>query len=890
MIGYRSTLHALLTPLLTAVLLGSPAFFFGKAATAESTGEKPLFEATFDDATGSGGNGTHHGAVTLVEGREGKCAFFDGRSWIDTGVVQSALGSEFTVECWVNPAEQQHPNADIFGNHLDQGVGFVLEQDGVRTNQFLAANGAGENAWVLTDAVQLGAGRWQHVALVKTERSLRFYLNGVLVAEQEDMVKAGPSPMPIAVGLGYSDEKRCFQGLIDDFRIYAHALADFQHAGIDAEASQETRARHLSPIPRSTADAPAESWTLATEDTRLTLGVTDEGELVIGEVSNPAVRWNWVTNPIVFGFWTWGDVEGKAVLLKWRFLGGVLAQSDGQILTLRFACDDPALELASSWHARPGPGPIHHSMNVTNHSTQLVTLGEQSTFDLDVTGATALWSFHSDGPTVDPVGVYRHALGAGKRYAVRTTPEGDFIPYVVLDAAQQHGMYIGLEWSFCRIEAVSLAEPTSQSVRVRAGNVADMRAQLRPGETLEVRPGFLGAYRGDLDNAGNRLRRWLFQYGMPDVLRQDSGYPKVQWNAFGATGKGPGNWDSAEKGYYPLIDEIAPLGFEEVMIDVGWWQGGEPDFDQADWPSGMRKAAEYAHENGLRFGLYWTDNLDMSAPSARQQRAERIHRLFDEYDADIWRSDATSGAVIGASYAATLGFYEMVDTLASEIPGFQWENCSNGGRLKDYGAMKRAVKVFNSDTYSALHVRQAFHDTTYAFHSIQVEGHFGSTDRRMRPQGVAAMRYAFRSTSMGAPEWFLDAPNGGNGTKPWTQEEKDTLKACVNTYKDKIRPLLRSGDLYHIFQRPDGRRRDGIEYYDPATAKGVIYLFQPTSEEREGLVRFKGLNPELKYRVRFEDNSNPSCVEVGAVLMETGVKVTLEGEEMSELIFFEADQ
>jgi hypothetical protein len=58
---------------------------------------------------------------------------------------------------------------------------------------------------------------------------------------------------------------------------------------------------------------------------------------------------------------------------------------------------------------------------------------------------------------------------------------------------------------------------------------------------------------------------------------------------------------------------------------------------------------------------------------------------------------------------------------------------------------------------------------------------------------------------MGAPEWFLDAPNGGNGTEPWTQKEKGTLKTCVDTYKTRIRPLQREADLYHIFPRPDGR-------------------------------------------------------------------------------------
>ena len=60
---------------------------------------------------------------------------------------------------------------------------------------------------------------------------------------------------------------------------------------------------------------------------------------------------------------------------------------------------------------------------------------------------------------------------------------------------------------------------------------------------------------------------------MPAVLRNDPTYPKVEWNAFAATGQGQGSWQPTETKYYPLIDDIAPLGFEEVVIDVNWWNG-----------------------------------------------------------------------------------------------------------------------------------------------------------------------------------------------------------------------------------------------------------------------------------------------------------------------------
>ncbi len=849
-----------------------------------------LLDGDLADASAHRRTCTAQGTVAFADGRQGKCLSLDGRGWVDSGFPQKELGEQFTVECWVNPGRQQSQHADIFGNHVSEGAGFVLQQDGANTNQFLAAYGAGAGKWVLTDAAPLTAGRWQHVALVKTREDLRLYLNGVQVSAVEDAAPVCVSPMPVAVGLGYTAQERCFRGQIDDFRIWNKALADFSHAGIDPAAARETLAHCLDAAPRPAAGDLAQSWTLATDDTQVTLGVTAGGELVVRELRCPAAGWNWISNPVAFGLWPQAEVAGQSKQLRWRFVDSAVDEGDGRKLTCRFACDDPALEVTSEWHARQGPGPIQHSMIIRNGSAQTVTMGEQPTFDLDLAGAAAMCYFHSDGGTPDATGVYHRVLAdspAGRRYTVRTAPTGQFIPYAVFEAGEGHGVYVGLEWSFCRIEAVTLSGGASPAVRVRAGNVADLRAELAAGETLEVRPGFLGAYCGDLDDAGNRLRRWLLRHCVPDVLRRDAGYPKVQWNAFGATGKTPGSWDPVEKKFYPLIDDIAPLGFEEVMIDVGWWQGHEPDSDQADWPSGMKQAADYAHEKGLRFGLYWTDDLDLASPDGRRQRADRIRRLFREYGADMWRSDCTRGEVIGSSFASVRGFYEMVDTLASEIPGFQWENCSGGGRIKDYGAMRRAVKIFNSDTYSALHVRQAFYDSSHAFHPIQIEGHLGSVDGRFRPRGVPGVRHAFRSMSMGAPEWFLDAPNGGNGSEPWTQEEKDAVRACVETYKANIRPLVRAADLYHILPRPDGRSRDGIEYYDPAAGKGVVYLFQPASADPAAAIRFKGLDAKRMYRLTFHDGTNPPAVKSGAELMEQGLAVTLAGEEMSELIFFE---
>ena len=124
-------------------------------------------------------------------------------------------------------------------------------------------------------------------------------------------------------------------------------------------------------------------------------------------------------------------------------------------------------------------------------------------------------------------------------------------------------------------------------------------------------------------------------------------------------------------------------------------------------------------------------------------------------------------------------------------------------------------------------------------------------------------------------------------TYRWTQQEKDALKACVDTYKARIRPLVREADLYHILPRPDGRNWDGIEYYNPANGKGVAYLFKPSDEATTARIRLKGLDRERTYRLSFEDGTHPSSVRSAAELMDTGLSVTLEGKEVSELVFFE---
>ena len=78
-----------------------------------------------------------------------------------------------------------------------------------------------------------------------------------------------------------------------------------------------------------------------------------------------------------------------------------------------------------------------------------------------------------------------------------------------------------------------------------------------------------------------------------------------------------------------------------------------------------------------------------------------------------------------------------------------------------------------------------------------------------------------------------------------------------------------------------------IEYYDPESGKGVVYVFQPSDDAEKGPIRLKGLERDRTYRVNLEDAAQGPSLMLGAELMDKGLSVELEGDGVSELVFFE---
>lgn len=651
----------------------------------------------------------------------------------------------------------------------------------------------------------------------------------------------------------------------------------------------------------ATEPSPICAWTMSTSDTALSLLVSAHA-LHIAHLGHIGGNWNWTDAAGVFPLLPDLNVSGQPVGADWRFRDARTTENAGTKLTLRFRSASTGLELESEWWARPGPGPVRHAMTLRNPSAHPIRIGGQPSLALDLIAPAAegvcAWHFSDEGGggKFESSGIFHDAVVPGAAKQVVATPGYDDIPLVILDAAGAEGVYVGMEWSHSHLSVAGQHTANGLRVRLTAGNPADFTTEIAPGGEFEVPPVFVGAYRGDVDDAGNSLRRYLFAHGMPAELRTDPTYPKLQWNAFTATGQCPTSqmdpkaWDPVESKYYPLIKEVAALGFEEMTVDVGWWNGPDPDTDVTDWPQGMRAAGEATKALGMRYVLYWTDAEPMATAEGRATRARRVKRLFAQHGADTWRSDATRGQVVAPDYWSVKGFYAMLDTLKREVPGFQWENCSGGGPIKDYGAMLRATKIQICDTVDgAIVTRRVFYDSSHALHPMQMQGFLG-WHSRARPGEPGGIAYDFRSAGLGAFMWWIDSPNPTNGGAAWTEEERRAVAREAHTYKTRLRPLIRGANLYHVLPRPDDLNWDGIEYYDPSGGRGVIYVFKPGAGPDSHPIKLKGLEADRVYRLSFEDGSNDDKTCSGAELMHEGFTMVLRGALVSELVWIDRIQ
>lgn len=594
----------------------------------------------------------------------------------------------------------------------------------------------------------------------------------------------------------------------------------------------------------------------------------------------------------------------------------------------------------------PGPFEIYGYLGNTGDGSLEVTPGKWFSVTVSGESAPTAWTFAKEGWLAEGVkkydgtehigaGIYKTVVSKKKVsaacYITHDVSSPGYLPMMYLDYGAS-GLYFAQEWT----DALLTAKPQNGGngevlLTAELQHYGEFTTAVNAGDSLYFPRLYLGVYDGDVEVGSNTFKRWFLNKKAPAYLTENDAEPLSQYD-------------------YALITDVkegvADYGFEALKLDYGWWFGvmdgnwmtnegylkESPNLGIANSIAPLKMLSSMAKKNGTTVTLYyllhdtmlgldgvpssvgknahpeWFSNVRI--PNGKNAAADlgntECVAFYQKYMADYfnengittWRSDfepicstsdkknrhKANGSDV--QYWCTVGFGELVDYLYENVEGFRYECCSSGGMQKDlFTATKAAViNCDDSADYQSLHA--SFYDSSYVFNPCQLQLPMNLYSFEKGSQyytGTGDADYGMRCAITGA---VMISKWAGTGM---TDTEKEFVSRYVKLYNEKMKPLVKYGDLYHILPRPDGVNWDGLEYIDADTdrnIKGVVMLWKPTSTEGETkTVKLRGLKADISYQLTFEDRPEQNCVMTGTELMENGLTVTIKEETGSEMVW-----
>lgn len=402
--------------------------------------------------------------------------------------------------------------------------------------------------------------------------------------------------------------------------------------------------------------------------------------------------------------------------------------------------------------------------------------------------------------------------------------------------------------------------------------------RLGTGESY-TSPWLYGSYGVGLDEVAGRFHRHL--RARP---RHPAGPRPVTLNVWEAV-----YFDHRLEPLLDLAATASSLGVERFVLDDGWFGSRRDDtsglgdwtVSPQAWPDGLHPLVDRVTGLGMQFGL-WVEpemaNLDSDLARAhpewllaaggrlpvasRHQQAvnlaipqcyshirDALLALLAEYDISYLKWDHNRDLIDAGSrpsgapgvHDQTAAVYRLMDELLAAHPGLEIESCSSGGARIDLEILQRTARVWVSDCIDP-HERQLMNRWTAQLLPPELLGSHIASGRSHTTGRVHDLDYRAATALFGhlGIEWDL---------RTASDQELAELAGWIAFYKAH-RDLLADGDMVRLDHPDPSIMVTGIVAADRRRA-----LYSHASTDRSQLVqlgrlRFPGLDPVLRYRVR----------------------------------------
>ncbi len=419
---------------------------------------------------------------------------------------------------------------------------------------------------------------------------------------------------------------------------------------------------------------------------------------------------------------------------------------------------------------------------------------------------------------------------------------------------------------------------------------------LKPGEsftTPEMIYTFSDAGRGQVSR---NLHDWGRKYGMTSGTEIHD----IVLNS----------WEGAyftfdENTLTGMMDDAAEMGIETFVLDDGWFGNKYPrnndDAGLGDWqtntkklPRGLDYLIDYAHSKGLKFGLWiepemvnpeselaedhpewivqsngrekitWRNQLllDLSNPKVQ----DFVYNVFDslltthpgieyiKWDANRHVEQAGSTYLPESEQthfwvAYTRGLYAVYDRIRAKYPDFVIQDCASGGGRLDYGALKYHNEYWTSDNTDPLSRIFIQYGTNLIYPPAGAASHV-STSPNHQTQRMTPLKFRFDVAMTGRLGMELQPKHIQGDDRIFAEE-------AIKNYKQFVRPLVTTGDLYRLKSPYDDGGWASQMYVTKDKASAVLYAFslEPHLRGVYPTIKLNGLDSNKKYQIT-EINKN----------------------------------
>jgi len=515
-----------------------------------------------------------------------------------------------------------------------------------------------------------------------------------------------------------------------------------------------------------------------------------------------------------------------------------------------------------------------------------------------------------------------------------------YLPMVYVNNQSENGIYAALEWSSGRVLAEG-GENNSLTLSVDMDGVSEnkgyFKTKVPSGETFVFPSVYYGVYDGSVDDGSNRFKAWFFDCKVPAVLRDHANEPLTQmdmqigieavdisveaikwdygwWTNETAVNHAwstlEGSWMLRNDAYIGVLKGYGCTSLTDFGRLVGRkglsWTTYLLLHDTVD--ANLNPTDQFGEFNSLTHPEWFGNrhittgrSADLGNEACVEYLKTALTEFFKGNKISTWRSDfepisytspnenrhSANGSDV--MYWCTVGFRDIIQHLYRNVEGFRYESCSSGGSMKDLFTATQAVVINCDDSANYLSLRTTFYDSSYVIHPAQLQLPVNMDTfnpdtpqyfyPKVEPDPTAnAENWKDTMLDMGYRTMILGTPMFSSGS---LTIEREYIKQYAEMYREKVRPLVRDGELYHILPRPDGKNWDGVMYADPDSdqeIKGVVFLFKPNKDAGNVYrVVMDGLDPDKQYSLTFEDRIEQNTVVKGSVLMSDGMDVQILG-------------